>query len=276
MKYINVILLIFFVMFSQALLFSEEVQPAPEQNKSEITEPDKAEKKSNITGETKEEPFSKEVQPETEKNKTEITETIKPEEKSTVTGEKKQGPSQGDLLASLLATRSSERVNGVEVMVIPSVSIYSNTAGFRIDAGALTNLGVFLPKINKHLQDFVFGASLFYAGGWADSTALNSTGLYIIMGYQLPLRRFIDKLPWYGDWRFIITLRNGYAFQWIHDSDNEVFAKSAYYFAPVVSADIRIPGTSTLHLGISTGFDMFITDVPERSVHLGIFASWRF
>ncbi len=183
-------------------------------------------------------------------------EEIKPEEKS---------HQENVILAAL---------HGWELNGALNIPVYADAFGVQVYGGLMTEAGNLI-KTDTYTQDIMLGLSFIYSSGWKGETELSGYGMFFSSGYRIFLSRYTENLPWYFNIRFIPHLKIG-AFSENIERGGSDWSGTALYFSPALTADIELPSSDKIRIGLHAGYDVFISDESIRDINLGVFSSFKF
>ena len=159
--------------------------------------------------------------------------------------------------------------SGLEIFISPNSVFYDDSLGFEAGIGVQSNLGWF--GINNFAKDIVVGVG----GLWHGVYENNNYGGFALVGYQVFLGSYIKGLPWYGNVRFIVEGRSGAVYQDISGDNADKSSGAAYYAAPALVADLRLPGFP-VRLGLDVSYNYYINEKSLRSFSSGFYAAYIF
>jgi len=183
-------------------------------------------------------------------------EEIKPEEKS----------EQENVILGAL--------HGWELNGAVNIPVYADAFGVQVYGGLMTGVGNLI-KTDNYTKDIMLGMSFIYSSGWKGETELSGYGMFFSSGYRIFLSRYIENLPWYFNIRFIPHLKIG-AFSENIKREGSEWNGTAVYLSPALIADIELPSSDKIRIGLHAGYDVFISDEPVRDINLGVFSSFKF
>ncbi len=163
---------------------------------------------------------------------------------------------------------------GWELNGAVNIPVYADAVGVQIYGGLMTGVENLINTQN-FTKDIMLGMSFIYSSGWKGETELSGYGMFFSSGYRIFLSRYTENLPWYFNIRFIPHLKIG-AFSENIERGGSDWSGTALYFSPALTADIELPSSDKIRIGLHAGYDVFISDESIRDINLGVFSSFKF
>ena len=122
---------------------------------------------------------------------------------------------------------------------------------------------------------FSVGVGILYDGVSNPILPIFSTGLELKFGIRFSLAAFFTELPPVLGLRITPILGSGVDYQGVTRNGHDIFKGFAFHITPSLRADMRVPFSEALRVGLEVGYNFYLSEYPLQNLGASLFASWK-